>query len=286
MPVIKGREANQGTTSIEMRYGAIQSKTRTFHKDIDSSEILEDALAEDLSMGAARATARMLAPKSNGDIMMEVTLSRESFDLGQIQWQFNVVSLQERTTTDVDGNPILVEYPPSTTWASTITSNGGDYITSFQYTTYETQTGEAEKYIPSCEITGQRVLLVPAGGIINHLTNELRPWFYTINETAFMGFEKGNVLCMGVDFRPIDKREDGQWLCEERYKFMTRPGHPLSVEGENCGGWNTWHVWKDPNSGYIPEDVWDVIGENTYRGVVEKRHYKYKDFTVLYKYSS
>lgn len=291
MPVIKGREANQGTTSIEMNYGAVQNETRTYHKDITDPVYLEDALTEDSSLSAARATARVMAPKSDGTIMMEVTQTTEAFALGQIQWQFNVVSLQERTTTDIDGNRILIEYPPSLDWSSTITSNGGDYIQSFQYTTYAEQTGEAEKYIPSCEITGQRFGLVPAGGIINHLTNVLRPWFYTINDTAFMGFERGCVLCMGVDFRPISRRENGDWLCEERYKFMTRPGSPNSgakpagaAADDVAGGWNTWHVWKDPNSGYIPEDVWeaDATTVSGYKGVTEVRHYAYKDFTVLY----
>jgi len=294
MPVKKGREANQGTTSIEMKYGAVQSETRTYHKDIDDPVSLEDALTEDSSLAAARATARIMAPKSDGTIMMEVTQTTEAFELEQIQWQFNVVSLQERTTTDIDGNRILIEYPPSTDWASTITSNGGDYIQSFQYTTYAEQTGEAEKYIPSCEITGQRFTIVPAGGIINHLTTVLRPWFYTINETAFMGFEKGCVLCMGVDFRPVSPRKDGAWLVEERYKFMTRPGNPNSgalpedaEEGDVAGGWNTWHVWKDPNSGYMPEDVWEASEdtESGFKGVTEVRHYEYRDFTVLYAVS-
>lgn len=289
MPVQLGREANSGTTSRETQYGAIIRETRTFHKDIDSSEFLEDALDDDLSLAASSATAQVMAPKQNGDIMMSVTLTNEAFSLGQIQWQFNVVSLQERTTTDVNGDKISVTYPPSLDWAVEITSAEGDTINSFQYTKFTRQISEAEKYVPSCEITGSRMMLVAAGGIVNHLTNVLRPWFYTINSVPFMGFEVGCVLCMGVDFRPVAKRPDGSWVCEERYKFLTRPGHPLSnlipvgaPEGSVAGGWNTWHLWKDPNSGVIPDDVWEKKDDGA---VVEVRHYALKDFTPLYAFS-
>jgi hypothetical protein len=289
MPVTPGREANSGQTSRETAFGSIVRETRTFHKDIESSLYLEDALDDDLTLAASSATAQVMAPKDNGDLMMEVRLTNEAFSLGQLQWQFNVSSLQERTTTDLAGDKIVVTYPPSLDWASEITTAQGDTINSFQYTKYESQTGEAEKYIPSCEITGQRFMRVEANGIVNHLTTVLRPWFYTINSVAFMGFEIGCVLCLGVDFRPVAKRPDGSWICEERYKFMTRPGHPLSnlipegaPEGSVAGGWNTWHLWKDPNSGVIPDDVWDKITDGA---VVEVRHYELKDFTVLYAYS-
>jgi len=282
MPVQLGKEANSGTTSRETQHGAIVRETRTFHKDIDSSVFLEDALDDDLSLAASSATAQVMAPKQNGEIMMSVTLTNEAFSLGQIQWQFNVVSLQERTTTDVNGDKISVTYPPSLDWAAEITSAEGDTINSFQYTKFKSQISEAEKYVPSCEITGSRMMLVAAGGIVNHLTNVLRPWFYTINSVAFMGFEVGCVLCMGVDFRPVAKRPDGSWVCEERYKFLTRPGHPLSSMGVNAGGWNTWHMWKDPNSGVIPDDVWEKKDDGA---VVEVVHYDSKDFTTLYAFS-
>ena len=282
MPVTQGREANSGQTSRETAFGSIVRETHTYHKDIESSLYLEDALDDDLTLSASSANAQVMAPKADGSLMMEVRLTNEAFALGQIQWQFNVVSLQERTTTDLAGAKISVTYPPSLDWASEITSAQGDTINSFQYTKYESQISEAEKYIPSCEITGSRFMKVVANGVVNHLTTVLRPWFYTINEVSFMGFEKGCVLCMGVDFRPVAPRDNGDWICEERYKFMTRPGHPLSSEGVNCGGWNTWHLWKDPNSGVIPDDVWEKKADGA---VVEVRHYEYKDFTTLYAYS-
>jgi hypothetical protein len=285
MVVEKGFEAANGVTSIERAFGARVSETRTFHKDIDDSVNLEDALEDALCQNAARASASVVGRRANGDIKMQVQISDAPYELGQIKWTFNVVSMQERTTTDVNGDPILVDFPDSLDWASTITSSGGDVFHSFQYTTYETQTGEAEKYVPCCEINGVRQVRVPAGGIINHLTNVIRPWFYTMNSAAFMGFEKGNVLCMGVDFDPVARRDDRSWICQERYKFMTRPGHPKSTEGAGAGGWNTWHPWKDPNSGVIPDSVWDEKEGGGYVGAVEVRHYAWKDFTVLYQYS-
>jgi hypothetical protein len=100
-----------------------------------------------------------------------------------------------------------------------------------------------------------------------------------MNSGTFLGFEKGNVLCMGVDFRMIGLRADASWICEERFKLMTRPGHPLSSVGVGCGGWNTWHLWKDPNSGVIPDDVWDDYA--TTGAVVEVQHYAFKDFDDL-----
>ena len=108
MPVTVGREANTGVTSRETAHGAIVRETRTFHKDIESTVYLQDALDDELSNSAARATAQVMAPKANGDIMMEIQHTTESFSLGQIQWQLNVVSLQERTTTDLNGDKISV----------------------------------------------------------------------------------------------------------------------------------------------------------------------------------
>jgi hypothetical protein len=282
MPVIVGREATTGVTSQERQFGALLNETRTYNKDIDDSIVLDDALDDPSSQAAATSRAQVIGRRDNGDLMVEVQQTSNAFGIGRISWNVTCMSMQERTTTDVNGDPIIVTYPPSLDWAIEITSAEGDTINSFQYTKYESQTGEAEKYIPSKEITGIRSVIVPAGGVVNHLTTVLAPWDYTINSAAFFGYAIGNVICLGVDFRPIAQRDDGSWVCEERYKFMTRPGHPLSVLGAGAGGWNTWHLWKDPNSGAIPDDVWDKKADGA---VVEAQHYATKDFTVLYQYS-
>jgi hypothetical protein len=279
MPVTVGREANSGQTSVETVYGAKVKQTRTFHVDIADTTDLLDALTEEITLEAASATAQVMAPKDNGKKMMEVRITNDAVPFGTMQWQINTTGLQERTTTDINGDKILVTYPASLDWAIEITSSQGDTINSFQYTKYESQTGEADKYIPSSEITGSRFVNLEAADVVSYITNTLRPWFFTMNSGTFLGFEKGNVLCMGVDFRMIGLRADDSWICEERFKLMTRPGHPLSSVGVGCGGWNTWHMWKDPNSGVIPDDVWDDYA--TTGAVVEVQHYAFKDFDDL-----
>ena len=279
MPVQKGRESVDGVTSQERNYGAIVGETRTYHTTVPSTLLLDEALDEGDSNLFPSASVRVIGRKEDGTLLVEVQQNTQAFDLGEMSWNVNCVSMQERTTVDVDGNAIIVSYPDALIWSSEITTALGDNISSFMYTKYEDQTAEAEVYIACEEIMGVRRVLVPAGGIGTYMTDTLRPWRHTLNENPFFGHLKGNVLCLGVDFRPESKRSNGDWICEERFKFMTRPGSPISDVVEGGGGWNTWHYWQDPNSGAIPNDV---LAKKEDGAIVEAVHYRYKDFTVLY----
>jgi hypothetical protein len=273
MPIELGYEAVDGVTSQTRQFGAVVDETRTYHEDIDGTIYLDDAL-DGLTDEFSSSSVRVIGRRKDGRMLVEVQRNLQAFALGQINWTVNTVSMQERTKVDFEGNPIVLEYPPSLDWA--IITDG---FMSFQYTQYTEQTGEADVYIAAEEITGIRHRVVPNGGIVNHLTEYLRPWKNTINSTDFFGHLRGNVLCLGVDFRQESRRPNGDWICEERYKFITRPGAVLSDDTPGGNGWNTWHYWTDPNSGVIPADALEKKDDGA---VKEIQHYPYKDFTVLY----
>mgnify|MGYP000886635381 CR=1 FL=1 len=259
------------------QYGAIVRETRVYNEVVSGTTA--DAINEALDRydtGAASAAASIVGRQQDGDYLIEVTLDQSAFRINQMQWEVNCSSLQERTTVDVAGNPIILSYPPSVDFAAAC----GSGSMAFSYTTYENQTGEADVYIACEEITGTKYKKVERGGLVDYIS-DLRAWRHTINDDTFFGHPKGNVLCMGVDVMVVGMREDGSYTVKTTYRFMTRPGSPLSSEGAGAGGWNTWHYWKDPNTGMVPEDVWDHKDDGA---IQEVRHYKYKNFGDLVKF--
>lgn len=269
-----------GQNSQTRKFGAIMSESTTILENVSIGDVVGDSLDLVLSDNQrnlmANCTAQVTARKADGTLLVEVQETTDPFELNVLQWEINCSSTQERTTVDVNGDPIVVSYPPSLDWAQT-----GGMGMAWQYTTYADQTGEADVYIACEEITGSMYTVCRNKGLVSYIET-LRTWRHKINLTAFFGHEKGNVLCLGVDVKQVAKRRNGDHLLQVTWKFMVRPGSPLSDVVANGGGWNTWHYWKDPNSGITPKDVWD---EKANGAVKEIRHYEYKDFTTLYQYS-
>jgi hypothetical protein len=219
------------------------------------------------------ATARITGNNEAGQARVEVQVSEESFDLEEMKWEITPSSLQERTTVDINGDPIVLSYSESLDWAAELS---GAVAVAFQYTTYADQVGEADIYIASEEITGTKQFIVADGSFIDTVT-AARAWQNTINETEFFGHPKGNVLCLGWTIRLLGRRPNDDMLVEAVVRFISHPGSPNSMWGVGAGGWNTWQYWKDPNSGMIPSDVHTVEG-----ALLEVQHYALKDFTELY----
>lgn len=261
-----------GTNQQNRQYGAITQSTVTYLKSVDYEGAFEKALSEASNAGGA--SARIVDRKQNGKLLVEVQETREAFPLNTIQWSCKPSSIMERRSVDIDGNPIVVSYAPSVDWG--LAGGGAGYA--FQYTTYADQMAEADVYVPTKDITGRMFSIVPKGQIVSTIEG-LRTWDFVINEYPFFGYEKGCVLSFGVGLSQIARRSNGDHLVEVEYRFLAKPGSPISSEGVGAGGWNSWHPWTDPNSGMVPKDVYD-----TEDAVVEARHYAYKDFRILYEY--
>lgn len=262
-----------GTNTRQTRFGAlISSTTNVLRYEDDYTSALGNVLADFQSYPGV--TARITAPDKDGRARVEVQVSEESYALEEMKWEITPSSLQERTTVDINGDPIVLSYSDSLAWADDLT---GSEAVAFQYTTYADQVGEADIYIASEEITGTKQFIVANGAFIDTVV-AARAWQNTINETEFFGRAKGNVLCLGWTLRILGRRPNYDMLVEAVVRFITRPGSPNSAWGAGAGGWNTWQYWKDPNSGMIPSDVHTVEG-----ALKEVQHYSLKDFTVLYE---
>ena len=242
--------------------------------DADIHDALDDILDDDNSY--ASVSAQVTGRKSDGQLLVEKQLSEDAFELNVIQWEVSPISLQERTTVNLHGDPIVLTYPPSSGYSS----SGLGGVAIFQYTKYASQTGEADIYIAAEEVTATMFTACRKGQLINRL-EALRVWKHKINSRPFLGHEKGNVLCLGVGVTQVGRRPNGDHLLQQRWQFITRAGSPLSAWGAGCGGWNTWHYWKDPTSDMIPDDVWEKRADGA---VKEVQHYKTMDFTTLYQY--
>lgn len=257
----------------QTRFGAlISSTTNVLRYEDDYTSALGNVLADFESYPGA--TARITSPDKDGRARVEVQVSEESFALEEMKWEITPSSLQERTTVDVNGDPIVLSYADSLDWADELT---GTEFVAFQYTTYSDQVGEADVYITSQEITGTKQFIVSNGAFIDTCVFLLE-WQNTINETEFFGHAKGNVLCLGWTLRILGRRPNYDMLVEAVVRFITRPGSPISQWGAGAGGWNSFQYWKDPNSGMVPSDVHTVEG-----ALKEVQHYPLKDFTVFYE---
>jgi hypothetical protein len=274
-------ELLKGTNEESRKFGAVVSRTTTRVERVDSLDAL-DSLSTSLSQSNnyATSTARVIGveqvadcdgPTGDRKILVELTEAEESWPLNVFKWEMRSSSSIERTSVDVDGNPIIVKYSPSVDWALL---QGGQGM-AFQYTTYESQTAEVDVYIPTREITGTRYRLIRDDQIIKYLTS-LYDWQNTINSAPFFGHPKGCVLCLGADITQIAMRPNGEHLLEESFKFITRPGRTPNANN----GWNSWSYWKDPNSGMLPNNL-----ETTEGAVVESRHYLWRDHSILYNAS-
>ena len=266
-----------GTNTQSRQFGAVISTTQTFVDEYDYEGAFEASLKS--RSDVANSSTRVIDKCANGKLLMEVQETSQAFPLNVIQWTVKPSSVQEKTTVDHNGDAIILKYATSLDWATELGGTG----MAFQYTKYTDQTGEADIYVPTKEISGRMYTIVAKGQVVNTITS-LRVWDYTINSTAFFGYPKGCVLSFGVGFNQIARRPNGDHLVELDYRFMAKPGSLLSQWSESgtvaAGGWNSWLYWKDPNSGAVPKDI-----RTTTDAVKEVQHYELKDFTTLYQLS-
>jgi hypothetical protein len=275
--------ARGGQNSLSLRFGAVTAisqtlKTRSTGEDILSilGGLIEDnPTLEDYASCNLRISDRT----QDGDFEVEIQNGIEAYPLDKMRWNISPTGQQERTTVDINGNPIVLSYAPALDWAI-----GGGIGFAFTYTTYADQVGEADKYISCEEISGTITEIIPEGSFITYISG-LREWQNTINSAEFFGHAIGNVLCLGWTTDMIGERLNGDYLVESRVRFSTKPGSILSMWSESgtvaAGGWNSWHYWKDPTNGMVPDDVHSTDG-----AYVEVQHYALKDFTSLYEVST
>lgn len=287
MTLPQRKEYAPSGSSVRFKGGVPQAKSETYKIYVPAfsgsvQEVCEQALliANEEHLNYLDATVKIIGlvhdTDCNGIVQTyyhcEVMTDLDATEYNTWHWSVRSALSQETRTTDWEGEPVIVSYPPAVDWFGGGTSMG------VFYKQFEDQIAEMSVYIPGSEIQGRRRRIVSKQneGLV---LRRARDWQGKINAAPFFGWARGNVLCLGLDVQFTHKLRTDGWVIDETVRFMSRPGGQVESEGEEGAplspttpdGWDSWVFWKDPQTGLIPPDLEPL----------QVRHYQYANFEQM-----